>query len=451
MRKTYCSLKSISVLFVVFLQIQGLFAQKTPLQSGPMVGYSTMREVLLWVQTHEPASVYFMYWDKNSPDKRIKTDTYLTKKTDAFVAKIVIEGLEPSTKYEYELYINGKKIVRNYPLAFQTQELWQWRKDPPNFKFAFGSCAYINEEKYDRPGKPYGGNYEIFNAIYEKKPDFMIWGGDNIYLREPDFDSRSGILHRNTHARSLPELQPLLGSVHHYAIWDDHDFGPNDSDRGYVYKDLSTEAFKLFWGNPNYGIGTDGKGICGTFMWGDVQFFLMDDRYFKTPNENHVAKREYLGEKQLNWLMDALAYSEATFKFVVVGGQVLNPAQVYENYANYAEERQKLLDFIRTTKIKGVFFLTGDRHHTELSMLKENSKLYPLYDLTVSPLTSGAGGVAVEKEANTLRVPDTLLKERNFSILEITGDAKNRKLTISIFNTVGKQLWQKEILATDLN
>ena len=447
MKKIYSVSK---IIFILIFVTQVSKAQKSPLQSGPMVGYSTMKEVLLWVQTSEPAAVYFMYWDKNTPDKRLKTESYQTKKSEAHVAKVVLDGLEPSTKYEYELYINGKKVARNYPLAFQTQELWQYRKDPPNFKFAFGSCAYINEEKYDRPGKPYGGNYEIFTSIYEKKPDFMVWGGDNIYLREPDFDSRSGILHRNTHARSLPELQPLLGSIHHYAIWDDHDFGPNDADRSYVYKDWTTEAFKLFWGNPNYGAPTDGKGICGTFMWGDVQFFLLDDRYFKTPNENHTAKKDYLGEKQLNWLIDALAYSEATFKFVVVGGQVLNPAQVYENYSNYPEERQKLIDAIRGNKIKGVIFLTGDRHHTELSMLKENNKVYPLYDLTVSPLTSGAGGVAVEKEANTLRVPDTLLKERNFSTIEVTGEAKNRKLTITLFNTAGKQLWQKEILAKDL-
>lgn len=450
MKQIYTVNKLILVYFILFFSVKIANAQKSPLQSGPMVGYSTMREVLLWVQTNEPASVYFMYWDKSNPNIRLKTDSYQTKKSDAYIAKIIIEGLEPSTKYEYELYINAKKIARNYPLAFQTQELWQYRKDPPNFKFAFGSCAYINEEKYDRPGKLYGGNYEIFTSIYEKKPDFIVWGGDNIYLREPDFDSRSGILHRNTHARSLPELQPLLGSVHHYAIWDDHDFGPNDSDRGYVYKDWTTEAFKLFWGNPNYGAGTDGKGICGTFVWGDVQFFLMDDRYFKTPNDNKVAKKEYLGEKQLNWLIDALAYSEATFKFVVVGGQVLNPAQVYENYSNYPEERQKLIDAIRTNRTKGVIFLTGDRHHTELSMLKENNRLYPLYDLTVSPFTSGAGGVAVESEPNTLRVPNTLLKERNFSTIEVTGEAKNRKLTITLFNTAGTQLWQKEISAKEL-
>lgn len=448
MKQNYCAIARIILIFVLFSFYQSSFAQNSLLQSGPMVGYSAMKEVLLWVQTTQPASVYFEYWDKNTPQKRMKSDVFQTKKEDAFVAKIAVGGLEPGTRYEYELFMNGKKISRNYPLAFQTQELWQYRKEPPTFKFAFGSCAYINDTKYDRPGKPYGGGYEIFGAIQEKKPDFMIWGGDNIYLREVDYDSRSGILYRNTHTRSLPELQPLLGATHHYAIWDDHDFGPNDADRSYALKHLTEEAFKLFWANPSYGAGTEGKGISGTFVWGDVQFFLLDNRYFKTPNDNHVFKKELLGEKQLQWLIEALSYSTATFKFIVIGGQVINPAQVFENYATYPEERQRLLQLIREAKIKGVFFFSGDRHSTELSMLKENDKVYPLYDLTVSPLTSGAANP--EKEPNTARMPNTLVTEKNFSVIEISGETKKRKMTISIFDAQGKQLWQKEIAAAEL-
>ena len=98
----------------------------------------------------------------------------------------------------------------------------------PDFRFVIGSCAYINDPPYDRPGEPYGGEYEIFEQIAAQRPDFMIWLGDNVYLREPDWNSEAGILYRYTHTRSLPQLQKLLRICPHYAIWDDHDFGPND-------------------------------------------------------------------------------------------------------------------------------------------------------------------------------------------------------------------------------
>ena len=54
-----------------------------------------------------------------------------------------------------------------------------------------------------------------------KNPDFMLWLGDNTYLRESDWNSRTGFIKRYPHTRALSELQPLLASTHHYATWDD--------------------------------------------------------------------------------------------------------------------------------------------------------------------------------------------------------------------------------------
>ena len=94
----------------------------------------------------------------------------------------------------------------------------------------------------------------------------MLWLGDNIYLREPDWNSWTGIIHRYTHDRATPQLQPFMASVHNYAIWDDHDFGPNDSDKSFWNKNLTLKAFKLFWANPSYGTG-DIKGTTTSFQW----------------------------------------------------------------------------------------------------------------------------------------------------------------------------------------
>jgi alkaline phosphatase D len=57
--------------------------------------------------------------------------------------------------------------------------------------------------------------------------------------------------------------------------------------------------------------------------------------------------------------------------------------------ATYDAERAELLKKIADAKVPGVFFLTGDRHHTCLQKLERAGNLYPLYDLTISPLTSG--------------------------------------------------------------
>lgn len=422
-----------------------LAAQSSLLQSGPMLGYSEMREVVLWVQTTEAAEVQFAYWPQDNKNAISLTEKTMTTKADAFTAKAIADEVEPGTSYTYELRLNGKAVKLPYPTQFQTQQLWQWRTDPPNFSVAVGSCSYINEAQYDRPNNAYGGDYDIFTRIYERKPDAMLWLGDNTYLREVDWNSRTGIMKRYTHTRSVEELQPLLASTHHYAIWDDHDYGPNDSDRSYIHKDKTLEAFRLFWGNPSVGLPDTKGGITTAFQWADMDFFLMDNRYFRTPNHQQNGEKIYFGETQLEWLIDALIASNAPFKFVATGGQILNTEPVFENYIRLApEERAYLLGRIEEENIKGVIFLTGDRHHTELSSYV-NAKGNAVYDLTASPLTSGSGSNR-DNEHNQLRDEGTLVVARNFGLLNFSGKFGERQLQIQIFDKDGKPLWERTIM-----
>jgi len=425
------------------------FAQTSDslLQSGPMLGYAQMREVALWAQTKQSAKVKFVYYETTNASLRYETDEVMTTKNDAFTAHLYATELEPGRKYTYELYINGKKVNRPYPLEFQTLKLWQWRGNPPSFKIAMGSCTYVNELLYERPARLYGSDYEIFNTIHSKHPDAMLWLGDNTYTREADWGSRSGILKRYTHTRSLPEMQALLASSHNYALWDDHDYGPNDADRAFWGKHFTADAFKLFWANPSYGV-MDKPSCVTQFEWGDAEFFFLDNRTFRSPNNRKTGTREMLSDWQIQWLIDALVTSRATFKIIAVGGQVLNPLAVYENYSTYPEERQKLLDLIEKEGIKGVIFVTGDRHHTELSKL-ERKGTYPLYDFTISSLTAGTNPNAVN-EANPLRVPGTFTAEHNFAVFEFSGALKDRLLKCSVYNPSGKEIWTYSINSKDI-
>ncbi len=438
--------KKIRLSLIISLLFISTYAQDL-INSGPMVGYSTMQEVLLWVQTDEKAKVHFEYYEIDNPKIRFKTDEIETLKKSGYVAKLIADQVKPGEKYKYDIYINDLKVERDYPMEFQTQKLWKWRTDPPDVNFVIGSCSYVNEPKFDRPGRPYGNNFEIFSSINNKNPDFMLWLGDNTYLREPDWNSRTGFINRYSHTRALPELQPLLASTHHYATWDDHDFGPNNSDGSFWLKETASEIFKLFWANPNYDVTGNG-GITGFFQWGDLDFFLMDNRYHRTSNNNFTEDRQLLGKDQIDWLINALTFSQAPFKFIAIGGQVLSSGAVYENYATYPEERKYLLDKIRESKIEGVVFLDGDRHHTVLSKMQESEDVYPLYDLTCSSLTAGTN--KDDESYNKYSLKETLVSVNNFGMLSVTGPAKNRLLNIKIFDKDGQELWRKSIKANEL-
>ena len=416
------------------------------LQSGPMIGYADMREVLVWVQTKQPANVTVQYSESgDSSGRKYNTNYVSTERENGFIAKCIADQVQPGKTYNYQVLIDNQPVQLPYPTTFKTQSLWQWRTDPPTFTMVTGSCNYVNEEVYDRPGKGYGSDHQIFTSIAQQKPDLMLWLGDNTYLREPDWNTRTGMLHRYTHSRSLPELQPLLASTAHYAIWDDHDYGPNDADGTWEHKDMAWEMFRDFWGNPTFGINGQ-KGCTTRFQYNDVDFFLLDNRYFRTPNYCRTCPdRSLLGKEQLEWFLASLAASQAPFKLVAIGGQVLTDNNSSETcFHFFPAERDTILARIEREGIKGVVFLTGDRHFSELSA-KKNRAGNTVYDLTTSPFTAGVFADAATKVGNSHRVEGTLVAQHNFSLLTFSGPRKARQMQISMRDMNGKELWTRTI------
>jgi alkaline phosphatase D len=118
--------------------------------------------------------------------------------------------------------------------------------------------------------------------------------------------------------------------------------------------------------------------------------------------------------------------------------------------STFPGERQKLLDAIAEQDISGVVFLTGDRHHTSLRKLEREGS-YPIYDLTVSSLTSGlAKPMDIERTDPDL-VPNTIVEDlQNFGILEVSGKRLDRVLKINIIDNTGADRWNYTINARDL-
>ncbi len=400
-----------------------------------MLGHIGQRNAEIWVHWPiEGETVSLQYSNPKSNGDEISFSVLKEKKSSN---KILLSSLQPNSTYSFFL---KSKSFQTKIYEFTTQELWQWRKDAPDFSIAFGSCAYVNDTEFDRPGKPYGQSDSIFNVISAMKPSAMIWGGDNIYLREGDFETQANMEARYIKARQVPSIQKLLSTCPQYAVWDDHDFGPNDSHSSFQYKKESLAAFKEMWGNSNYGFPeNENNCITGKVSINDVDLYLMDNRSFRIPPGTEGITPQMLGKEQINWLIQDLKSSKASFKLVVVGSQVLSSVADFENYANYKEEREYLLQLLSTNNIKNVVFLTGDRHFTELSEVKLNN--IRIIDLTASPLTSKP--YSNSKEVNSNRVEGTFVGEQNFAQITFTGSAKERKINITLINKLSKTCWTK--------
>lgn len=412
-------------------------AQQKALVAGPMTGSVELRDAIVWLEASSAVKQAAIRYHEKGKPAMVKTERYtgaLGKRYNP--VKIQLVNLEPGTQYEYEVLLDGKPVKRS---AFTTKPFWQYRRPAPDFSFLTGSCAYFNEPAYDRPGKPYGNDSSIFETMAGVPADFMMWLGDNWYTREADYWSVPGLEYRAHRDRSLPVLQRFLQAMPHYAIWDDHDFGPNNANKSYIFRDDSRRVFSQYWPNPTF--GEDGKGIYTRYSYSDVDFFLLDGRYWSSAGElpdsiggqPNPDKKMY-GDGQMEWLKNALLTSHATFKIIVTGSQALNPISIFDSFHHFPVEYQSFMDFLEQNSIPGILFLTGDRHHSEVIKLPRKGN-YPLYDITSSPLTSGVGGVLLGNEKdNPYRVPGTLVVTQNFARISISGPKGGRRLKLEFMD-----------------
>jgi alkaline phosphatase D len=442
----------LTVLFTL-LALAG-HAMASQLQAGPMVGATAMRQVKIWVQATGKGQAQIEYWElgvaKSTPVRMKTVAVSLTEETD-FVAHFTVGLLEPGRTYGYRVMINGKEQKVPQALTFMTQALWQWRTDAPDWKMAFGSCVFANETKYDRPGRPYGGAQEdkrIFASIAGQAPDLTLWGGDYLYLREVDEDSELGLRYRWRYDRGTPEQQVLLRTGSHLSIWDDHEFGPNDSNGSYRLKGEALTLFKRYWANGSYGL-PETPGIFGNHRFNDAEIFLLDNRYHRDHDALQSDDKSMLGPVQLRWLKNALLASVSPIKIIAVGSQITNQVNRWESWIRFPKERDDLLKFLIDHKINGVILMTGDRHFTQL-LKNDRPGSYPLYELTCSPMTSGVSSNLDAERANPQVVAGTFVAQRNFCTLDFSGTRADRKITMRSFSNTGEKLWERELKLSEL-
>lgn len=410
-----------------------------------MIGHVEMRTANLWMQFgRDVTKAAVHYTAKKSVAAQRVPMTLQGGEFNTGVA--VLSSLEPGTTYTYEISINGaqKAAARG---EFTTQSLWQWRGPAPDFSFLTGSCAYFNEPMYDRPGKPYGLDSSIFLSMAKEKAAFTLWLGDNWYTREADYMSNWGLFKRASRDRSLPVLQPLLKAMPQYAIWDDHDYGPNDAGKNYILKNTARHVFTQYWSNPSYGDG--GEAVYTKITWNDVDIFMLDDRWYRSSDRMRDSidgkpnpDKKMFGEKQLEWLKNELLVSNEngniSFRIIATGSQVLNAFSPYDCFRHFPVEYADFMKFLDDHKIKGLIFLTGDRHHSEIIRMERNGS-YPLYDVTVSPFTSNIAKTSGEEINNPGRV-GAEIDVQNYARLSFSGAGPDRKATVEFIGLHGEKL-----------
>jgi alkaline phosphatase D len=417
--------KNSIVTLLLLLNYSVIQAQK--LVSKPFVGHTDSTEINIWCMFKNADAVFI----KNS-DGQQKVFTWEKDKCfrNYLPVNVRFEHLTAGQQYSLSYSFNNQDF---YPLITATTD----NDSLYDLSFVTGSCAFISTG-FNGIIKPFN-SLKIFKHLQEENSSMMIWLGDNLYYILQSFRYKPQ-LKRNIKTRLNKKLNAFLHSKQNYAIWDDHDYGTNNSDASFKKKDISLNVFQQFWPNPipdtlNY----------YSFKKSDAQFFMLDDRY------NNEQEKEILGKQQLDWLKKSLAASNATFKFICIGMQALNPISTKECFYKTETEYKELVEFIIQHQINGVLFISGDRHHAELMKVQENG-LYPLYDFTTSPLTMYPVKIGKKSKEykNPYKIEGTYFPSYNYGKIALSGERKDRKCIIELKDKHGNTVWNYEIKAKNL-
>ena len=403
------------------------------LDPGPMLGHVGSDEMRVWLRATGPCVPAVRIGEREDlSDAQVVAGGSLVSETD-FAGTLVVTNLKPATRYFYTVLLDGQPaMLRPHP-SFTTAPLPGAKG---HLRLAFVSCmGHFGHEAAAAWG----------DLAARTNFDLLLMLGDNHYGDSTDLhhQRRAYLSHRRPGG-----FQEIARHTPTYGIWDDHDFAGNDTDGTAKGKDEALRAFKEQWANPAYG-QPDDPGVYCKFSWGDIDFFMLDDRYHRSPNHaKDDGSKTQLGAAQLAWLKRELSASKARVKFLASGGEWQNTGHA-DSWGSFLREREDIFKFIDQNRITGVLLLSGDRHFTagyqihgrfievtsgpmvsiisatgnlnECFLKQTQGKLYCIYDVD----TTGREPVAT---LEVYRAGHGLVEQRRFSWEEINGRAKVKLL-----------------------
>jgi phosphodiesterase/alkaline phosphatase D-like protein len=310
----------------------------------------------------EPSSVRLAY----SEHKDLSDLSYVgpVQPSDDNVIKLIVDGLEPSNRYYFAIEA-GAELNTALTGTFYTHP------EPGSeaeFTIAASSCAGLEP---DEPGMgevavPHRiSNHPVFDTIRKLNPLMFFHLGDMHYYNigsdrfvpEHDVATYRGAIND---VFAQDHQHSLYRSVATFYTWDDHDFGPNDSDRTSPGAKNACRVYRERV--PHYPLDHD-EGIWQAWTIGRVQFAALDVRSQRSPNEDPQNKdKTMLGAAQKEWLAGLLEDSEAEFLVVLSGSRWFDDTSV-DTWDSYHDERNELIELFKSTGWqKRMCIVSGDVH-----------------------------------------------------------------------------------------
>jgi alkaline phosphatase D len=153
-------------------------------------------------------------------------------------------------------------------------------------------------------------------------------------------------------------------------MWDDHDYGPNNSSGAAVVQDVAQRAYRAFV--PHYPLANPSRGpVQQAFTVGRVRFLLTDLRSARSRNDRpDTAEKTMMGEAQKAWFkqqLQAAAGEAVAIVWVSSVPWIANDADEVDRWSGFSTERAEIARYIDSLGIASrLVIASGDAHMAAL-------------------------------------------------------------------------------------
>jgi alkaline phosphatase D len=412
-----------------------------PFYHGVASGDVTADKALIWtrVTTDQPqAEVIWRVATDSFFNNVVAQGTTVTDGTRDFTVKVDVAGLNQNTWYFYEFEYDTKLSIRGRTKTLPTENLSQ-------FRVAFVSCASYPHGFYNAYARLNERN-DISAIIH--LGDYIYEYGENEYGNNPEripepsnaIVSLSDYRTRYSQYRLDTMLMRLHQNYPFFTVWDDHEFAnnsykdgaenhnPNTEGSWLDRKNAALQAYKEWLPIRDVDPDNDFKIYRKAKIGNLAEIFFLDTRIIGRDNENDpdTPEKRLIGEEQMQWLLDGLGSSTATWKILaqqvmlaplLIGDLTLNPDQ----WDGYTFERKRLFDYVNSNDIKNLVVLTGDIHSNWANELPFGSVPYNS--------TTGAGSAGVEFVGTSITSPGFTINAPLFLLQLFNPHMKHSDLT----------------------
>lgn len=343
------------------------------------------------------------------------------------------------------VFFGGLEFASDYTLLVKEQTTGQLL-DERSFglldtslqSLRFAICSCMDEDRHEP---------EIWKDLVENSPDMIFFIGDSVYA---DRGASSGSGANPTElwkkfcvARSILEIYFSKRLIPIFAVWDDHDFGRNDTGSNYPHVEASQKNFLGFFPkNPHYCSTLErGPGISSALTLSGQLFLQMDCRSFREKSGSRD-RFAHWGREQEEWALDLIRRHDGPV-WIMNGSQCFPEMPFKESFSgDHPQNFKAFLGELKRVNSR-VVFVSGDVHFSELSKIEAEALGYVTYEVTSSSVHSRSVPGVPYIIPNRRREAATA--ERNYNLIDSQAQGKGVSFTLRCLSKNGQENYSRKL------